>query len=143
MKKSLVILSLFGVFALQSCTTSKQNKTTHPNINGNWELSFIYEDSEADINKDFPQKLPVLNFETKTQSVSGNDGCNQLFGSFSTNQNEISFSQLGVTNMFCEGVKDFAYRQTLNTAKNFLIEDNQLTFYNENGDVILKYVNIK
>lgn len=139
MNKILAILSILGALSFQSCADSKQNIETSQNLNGNWELNFIYDSSGTNIKEGYPQKLPSLSFETNNQRVSGNDGCNQLFGSFSTKQNSITFSQLGVTNMYCEGVKDFVYRQTLEEVKKFQIKDNQLNFYNDKGELVLRY----
>lgn len=43
----------------------------------------------------------MIRFDVKSKKVSGNGGCNNFFGSFTTKGNEIIFSALGSTKMAC------------------------------------------
>jgi hypothetical protein len=43
----------------------------------------------------------TLDFDSNINKVSGFAGCNRFFGTYSTNGNTISFSELGATRMMC------------------------------------------
>ncbi|WP_052172459.1 META domain-containing protein [Psychroserpens jangbogonensis] len=44
----------------------------------------------------------TLEFDSKTNKVSGFAGCNRFFGTYTTDGNTISLSELGATRMMCE-----------------------------------------
>ena len=44
----------------------------------------------------------TLEFDSKTNKVSGFAGCNRFFGTYSTSGNAISFSEMGATRMMCQ-----------------------------------------
>ena len=53
---------------------------------------------------DYTNGLPVIELFVKEQRVGGNDGCNQIGGSFMATGNIISFSKITATKMACPGM---------------------------------------
>ena len=54
-----------------------------------------------------------LIFDTKAGRITGNNGCNQLFGSFTTNDRSIAFSGIGSTKMACTDEKVSATERSI------------------------------
>lgn len=64
-------------------------------INGkDWKLIQL-----DNVGKDYKGAFVVFNVADK--KINGSTGCNKFFGSFSTNGDEIAFSQVGLTRMMC------------------------------------------
>ena len=139
MKNLLPILVITGLGIFQSCSTQNPNdpKTLNLEISGNYTLEFA---DGINLNEGFPTKVPTLILESISKKLTGNTGCNQMFGSFTTKQNKISFSEMGATKMFCEGVKENEYLALLNQVDSYKLNNNQLTFLNKEGKQILKYL---
>lgn len=64
-------------------------------------------------------------------TLSGTDGCNNLFGSWQQEGNMIDFGQVGSTLMYCEGVDTWLLQ--LNTGK---VEGNALVVFDSDGNEI-------
>jgi heat shock protein HslJ len=83
---------------------------------------------------------PTLTFaETE---ISGTTGCNQYFGGYTYAEGTISFTQVGMTMMACEGpISDVeaTYTAALNGATTATIDDGgQLLLSGSDGDVLFK-----
>jgi|SRR5690606_27281721 len=141
--KYLGTISAILVFLFfQSCTTqngTSEGQTMNLEIGGNWTLTHFDDGSELTIDEAFPNKKPTLMLESISKKLTGNTGCNQMFGSFTTQQNNISFKGLGSTKMFCEGVKETEYLNLLNAVESYKLIENQLVFMDKSGKEILKY----
>lgn len=128
-------------FGLSSCGTTtgtgsaNTESTTNLALLGSWTLSEI---DGSNINEDFPNKKPSLTFEPVTKKFTGNSGCNNVFGSFTTNNNAINFGDAASTKMFCEGVKEELFLSSLNKANTYTIANNTLTLLDSDNKVILK-----
>lgn len=132
--------TILSLMFIQSCATqSKPNQTLNLDLSGNWTLVQIHESSGTTVEKGFPNKKPNLILESISKKVTGNSGCNQLFGSFTTQQNKISFDGMGMTKMYCEGVKENEYIDLINRVKSYSIIDNQLILMDKDGNQLLKY----
>lgn len=116
-----------------------QNQTLNLDLSGSWTLVHIDESSGTDIVEGFPNKKPNLILESISKKATGNTGCNQLFGSFKVNQNKISFEGMGMTKMYCEGVKENEYVNMINKVESYSIIDNQLILMDKDGVQLLKY----
>ena len=138
MKRILAFTTILSVMILQSCTTQTgtDNQTLNLEISGNYTLEFA---DGINLNEGFPVKVPTLILESISKKLTGNTGCNQMFGSFTTQQNKISFSEVGATKMYCEGVKENEYLALLNQVDSYKLNNNQLTFLNKEVKQILKY----
>lgn len=135
------------MFLLQSCTsmntTSNGNQTTNLDISGKWTLTQISKNSGTDINSGFPNKKPTLILEAISKKATGNTGCNQMFGSFTTNQNKVNFSGMGMTKMYCQDVKENEYMAMFNQVSTYKVTENQLIFMDKNGKELLTYSKTK
>ena len=133
-------VAIIGLLSLHSCASqAESNQTLNLDLSGNWTLLHIHESSETTVDEGFPNKKPNLILEAISKKVTGNSGCNQLFGSFTTQQNRISFEGMGMTKMYCEGVKENEYVDLINKVKTYTIIDNQLILMDEEGTQLLKY----
>ncbi len=83
-----------------------------------------------------------ITFDVKNQKVYGNGGCNNFFGTFSTADNNISFSGLGSTRMACmndesmhtEGkIMEYLSEKTVS----YDVADQTLNFYVDNKLVLM------
>ncbi len=142
MKNLLAILFVSALTIIQSCTT--QNNTNDPQtlnleLSGTYTLEYIDASSGTNIEEGFPNKKPSLTLESVSKKLTGNTGCNQMFGSFTTNQSKITFSGVGTTKMFCEGVNENAYTSTLEKVVSYRFADYKLSFFDQNGLEILRF----
>ncbi len=132
---------LGGLIGFSSCTTSApttqtdSSSTTNLSLLGTWTLA---EMPNLDLKKDFPAKTPTLTFEPVTKKFTGNSGCNNLFGGFTTVQNGLEFSGVGMTRMFCEGVNEYAFTTALNSVKTYSIKNDTLTLYDANNKEVMQ-----
>lgn len=141
MKYLIALTVIFGVLSLQSCKTQEPVKepVSTQDLIGSWTLNYIDEASGTNIDEGFTEKKPTINFEETENRVHGNAGCNNYFGTFETENDHITFSPMGTTQMFCEGVNEHAYFTTFEQVKSFKIDNNQLILMDENQKEILKY----
>lgn len=93
---------LISVMILKSCGNSKDvasiantsDMITSDSISGMFTLEQL---DDVDVTDEL-----TLEFDSKTNTVSGFAGCNRFFGTYSTAGNTISFSELGATKMMCQ-----------------------------------------
>lgn len=137
----MILFAMIGGFALQSCATQggENGSTLNLDLSGNWTLTEISKDSGTNVNDGFPNKKPVIILEAISKKVTGNTGCNQLFGSFTTQNNQITFSGMGSTKMYCQDVKENEYLNMINQVHSYKIINGQLIFMDKDGKELLKY----
>jgi len=84
----------------------------------------------------------TLVFDETKKGISGNAGCNRMFGSYSVNRNTIKFSKIGTTKMFCSkpGVMkdEAAFTRALASATRYSILGNTLRIF-ANSKKILEF----
>lgn len=138
MKNLLAVLVISGLVTLQSCSTQNPNnpQTFNLELSGSYTLEYI---NEVNIDEGFPNKRPTLTLESVSKKLTGNTGCNQMFGSFTTEQNKISFSGLGMTKMFCEGVSESAYTKNLEQVASYRFDNDKLSFFDDKGKELLRF----
>lgn len=81
----------------------------------------------------------TLQFDSKTNKVSGFAGCNRFFGTYMTNANTISFSELGATRMMCQdevNKVELDMFQTMAKITGFELSNGLLSLKNEDAIVI-------
>ncbi|UYW00972.1 META domain-containing protein [Flavobacterium agricola] len=83
-----------------------------------------------------------IQFDVAEKRISGNAGCNRIFGGFETEGNQISFSQVGATRMMCSDgdamqteSKVLAYLNA--PGLSFDVADQTLNFYLNNKLVMM------
>ena len=84
-----------------------------------------------------------INAEFKDGAVSGSSGCNTYTGDFQQNGLELSFGDLASTLMLCqeEGVmeQENAYLQALAKVTHYIVDGNNLTFYDANDLIVAQF----
>ena len=76
---------------------------------------------------------PTISFEEENGQVTGSTGCNNFFGSFSKNANDLSFGPLGMTRKMCQEMKtEDVMARYLEQVKHYTIVDGILILENEN-----------
>ena len=88
---------------------------------------------------DYANGLPVIELFVKEQRVGGNDGCNQIVGSFTATGSTISFSHLTGTTMACPGMDKGVQIGKLLSGKTFqyVFEKSHLILKQENREVLV------
>jgi heat shock protein HslJ len=107
-------------------------------LNDIWALKMM--DGETIDAKNF-QKQPVLEIHLNDMKIFGNDGCNNMFGSIEAfDEKYISFGALGGTKMACPNMElSSKYTTALGNTKTYKLQDLQLSFYDAEGNELLKY----
>lgn len=143
----IILVTIFIIMNPKSDTSQNKNdinpatKTQSINPeNITWELDTL-RDPNNNTQLEIPTqtKITLLMSESK---ASGNSGCNNYMGSYVLDGNEISFSQMGSTMMFCGeeiGEIEGLYLSNLQIVKKFTSDENNLIFYNEENQEILNY----
>jgi heat shock protein HslJ len=81
---------------------------------------------------------PTLVFDEES-GVTGFTGCNNFFGTYSTDGDTIAFSGLGSTEMFCEDTADQEVWMlaALDEATTYSVDSQTLEFFDESGSRLL------
>lgn len=82
--------------------------------------------------------------EFRDGQLGGNAGCNNYFGSYEVDGNNLTIGPTGMTEMYCgapEGVMDqeSAYLAALQSAASYQVVDDQLQIANAEGEAVLTY----
>lgn len=93
------IYSLVAILLVAGCTDSGQSGHK-PLLGTTWNLVEL---NNSKIEHPGPQ-VPHLQFET--DKVTGNDGCNNFFGSYTLDGNKLKFGMLASTRMACQQIND-------------------------------------
>lgn len=131
-KFSVLIFSLFFI----SCKETKPTieKTMINVYSGNYEIKSLN-------NQQLERKL-FFTIDSNENKISGKTDCNTYFGNYIvTNNNKIEIEPLGVTKMYCEDdvmkVESELFKAFRSTMT-FDFDDNMLTFYNKEGNLIIR-----
>lgn len=139
MKNSLLIfVMVFAFFVLTNC---QSQISTDQNIQREWML-VEFHDFSKDLMVKNKAKLDLSKTTNSNKNFTANMGCNGIFGQAKLKpKGEISFSQMGSTEMFCaENMNlETEFIKILPTITTYKIEGHRLTLSNKNGD-ILKFV---
>lgn len=147
------MITLAAVLAFTvACNTTKTNTDkTNPKmeatsatlLEGSWKLDFIDETASQgkDLKTLFPGKTPGLTFDANQKRVHGNDGCNNINGTYEIkNGNEIKIGdKLASTLMACDGVSDRAFYDALTRTNKFDSNGNQLVFLTDDV-VVMRFI---
>lgn len=125
-----IVTSLF--FA--GCSTTTISETAKPDVSltNTYFKALSLNSKEAEV---FDRE-PYIQFQTEG-TLRGNLGCNSFFGSFTTEDKNISFLNIGSTKMMCPNIKtEDAFVEVLQKTKTYEIKGESLTFFNLNGEEI-------
>lgn len=104
---------------------------------GKWQLDYLSPTSGKDISH-FKIQKPYLNF-VSNEKVAGNNGCNNIAGEYKADERKISFQtdKFGSTRMFCEGVDEKAFINTLASVNRYAVMDDGLKLIMSTDDVVM------
>jgi heat shock protein HslJ len=119
------------MFILGACSSPKANVPLKDTF---WSLQEL--NGEDPINSDSSPEIQLI-FHINDNSLSGNDGCNKLFGKYTKDEDKFKTSQLISTRMFCDGKMKQAqlFLNSLSKSNKIKIKEDKLIFYN--GDIEL------
>jgi heat shock protein HslJ len=119
MKLLLIAAASFSI--LISCNTPK-NSVSGKNISslsGSWQLNYIT-GPRIDFDALYPDKKPVITFETTKKKVNGNTSCNSFSGVFTVDENKLKFADnFAMTKMACDGEGETVFLQILKKINRF------------------------
>ena len=78
----------------------------------------------------------------KDARINGNSSCNNFFGSYTQSENTITFSQVGMTKMYCEGSIESDFITNLNEVNAYKIVKKSLYLYHD-SKLLLAFVKAK
>lgn len=115
--------------------SSKGNFDEH--LKGKWTLEYMSPVNGKDVKQLYKIQKPYLNFVDGTK-VAGNNGCNNVSGGYSANENTIKFEtdKFASTRMFCEGVDEQAFLNRLGSINRYDIIDNGNKLVLITGDIV-------
>jgi heat shock protein HslJ len=78
-------------------------------------------------------------FDSAEDKVTGSAGCNSYFAGYEIENNELSISAIGSTEMYCEGLmeQEQQYLSILGGAENFQVQDSQLRISSSGNQVLI------
>jgi len=131
---------LISVIILKSCGSS-QDVASAANITdviSNEIISGTYIIEQLDSTNIIDEL--TLEFDSKTNKVSGFAGCNRFFGTYTTNGNAISFSEMGATRMMCQDEANKTEQkmfQTLAKINTYELSNGKLNLKNDDDFLII------
>lgn len=133
-----ILLTLFMLLTtLNSCDSSKKalenSKKMQATPSGTY---YITELGDTDV---LLSKI-TINFDETENKVTGFSGCNNFFGSYTLENNILSFVNIGASKKLCQGNASNTERQflkALNSVNSFSISDNLISFLNNETVIIM------
>jgi len=126
LKKSYLFLA-FIIILLPSC----RNKVETLTIAGDWEVLSIKDTSGFEVSPNF-----VINLET--MKVAGFSGCNRFFGTIITQDNSLTFHNMGGTKKACpDFTVENLFITTIPKVKSFTFKKKNLLFLSESNETIM------
>jgi len=136
LKKSILLITSLLALSFIACnsTTIQKEEIYKPNAslqNTYWKAISIY-----DIDVKTQKKEAHIKFDKKG-SINGNLGCNNFFGSFKIENDNITFSKVGSTRMMCQYMStENSFSKIFQNAKKYKITGETLNFFdNENINI--------
>ena len=85
-----------------------------------------------------PNAVPILAFDES--GLRGTTGCNSYFGTFTLDGAAVTISEVGMTEMWCEGVmeQEQAFVQVLQAAESLTLNENSLALHTADGELIFE-----
>ncbi len=138
---SLLFLSLVSCGPAKEITSSASSKTEPapaiPLYGTKWSLKKIHTDTGVE---ELSTKA-FIKFDAEKKSAGGNGSCNSFGSTATVNNNEVSFSNIFSTKMYCEGVQktEDSFFKQLGKVNRFEIVENKLSLYRDTA-LLLEFV---
>ncbi len=118
-----------------SCKTTKS--TTQKN---SMELGSNFEVTKMEKSKLELKVKPTLLFDFEKNTISGNAGCNNYNGTLIKDGNQLKFTNIVATKMFCGNMKiEKEFMQKLATVTSYDVIDNQFLLYNKAKELVITF----
>ena len=126
---------LFVVMIFVSACTHTVEPGDRSFLGTTWNLSELFSENIQYAGS----QVPHLRFET--ERVSGNDGCNNFFGSYALDEDSLKFGLLASTRMACPDIEGFEliFNKMLSMTTRFRITGNKLQLF-ENDKLIASFL---
>lgn len=133
MKNKILIIFLVLCVFLSACSVKGKNTSVELN-DTHWVLEQI--NGQPVI----ADTLPSIFFRSDHE-VGGNGSCNSFFGTYLSEDNTLTITGLGYTEMGCVGLleQEIAYFAALESAKTYKIEDGKLLLIDAAGNTVLVF----
>lgn len=132
--KLTVSVALASTLFFTACTDGSFLQTSKPDVsltNTYWKAMVFYDNKVPVITKE-----AHINFDKKLR-INGVLGCNNFFGSYTKEDKNLSFSQVGSTRMMCQNIKTEAtFSKILQETKTYKIEGENLYLFDKNAKKI-------
>lgn len=115
-----------------------ETKPGKPTLHGSWELIKVYGAKEP-FTIIFPGKTPTIQFDLKTNTVSGNNGCNSYNGPFELRNGILRIEDLISTRMYCEEVREQLFMNSLKRANAYRIDEAGKLILQADTDDLLQF----
>ena len=132
--KKIILLLAFSCLTFLSCSSLKTTNDMSA-LQGDWELDYITGPRIA-FQGLYPDEKPSINFDLKTDLVSGGTGCNRFSGKLKVDGNKIDFkNDMALTKRYCPGEGESVYLATLQKIESYAISKDGKTLSFMMGDV--------
>jgi len=133
--KGIKFLFITLIAVLMTFCTSSSETTTNPLINDIWALDFL---KGVDYNPNSSSKeRPIIEIHLKDKKVIGNTGCNSMNGTVVVQGNQIEFSDIVTTEMFCSESIEQDFLIALGMVNNYKVEKLKLYLYEDDEKIII------
>jgi heat shock protein HslJ len=133
MKSHNKIFLAIVILLLASCSSS--NKTADPLINDIWILEFL---KGVDYNtKVETNERPMIEIHLKENKVIGNTGCNNMTGTVSVEEDQITFSDIVTTKKFCAESIEQEFLISLGMVNNYKVEKMKLHLFQDDEELMI------
>lgn len=136
MKKT-ILTALTMVFITVACnhTTIENNNSNTPDINGNWKVETIFNDS-------MPNTLneACISFDTEKLTYSANTGVNSINGEYNIKEDTLTFAEGAMTQMMGDSISmivEQKFVKVLQETKTISTHNNTLTLQDEKGNTLM------
>lgn len=138
LKAKTIMFALISSLLLSACSTNSLEKENNMEnlVLENSKFQAIELNNIAVKNS---EKVAFISFESDSK-IHGNLGCNNFFGSYQLNKNELNLAQVGSTMMMCQNMDtEREFLDVLQNTKTYKLENNILELFNKDGKNIAKF----
>lgn len=133
--KLMTFFSTGAFVVLSACAMQKEATQQQQSLyDVKWNLKKIHDGTKTEevITKAF------IKFNKEKNSAGGNASCNTFGSNATVNNNQVSFSNIFSTKMYCEGVQstEDAFLKQLSNVDRFEIKDKTLILYHDKEELL-------
>ena len=133
MKQFQLIISICLSLIIMCCSSSKE--TANPLINDIWVLEFLKGTDYKPGNNS--SQRPQIEIHLNEKTIVGNTGCNSMNGNVKVEEDQIEFSDIITTKMFCPDGIEQEFLMTLGMVNNYKIEKMKLFLYRDDEELMV------